>query len=193
MKLLNLLYIALFAAIVGVMGFFPPIPLPISPVPVTLSTLGVMLAGSILGAKRGGLSLLLFLLLVAIGAPLLSGGRGGIAPLIGPSGGYVLAWPVASFVIGYLTEKTWRSLTFPKLLTFNIIGAMLIDYLCGVSYLSIVGDLPWGPTALTALAFVPGDLLKAIIASYVALKISKVYPLIKPKKRTSPKLAKGVS
>jgi len=183
----------LFAAIVGVMGLFPPIPLPISPVPVTLQTLGVMLTGSILGAKKGGFSLLLFLFLVAIGTPLLSGGRGGIASLIGPSGGYALGWPIVSFVIGYLTEKSWRSLTFTKLLIFNIIGVMLIDYLCGVAYLSITGSLPWGPTALTALGFIPGDLLKAIIASYVSLKISKSYPIIKPKKRTSPTLSKGVS
>lgn len=193
MKLINLIYIALFAAIVGVMAFFPPIPLPISPVPVTLQTLGVMLAGSILGAKRGGLSLLLFLLLVAIGTPLLSGGRGGLAPLIGPGGGYVFSWPIASYVVGYLTEQFWHSLTFTKLLVFNIIGAMLIIYLFGVTYLSITANLPWVPTAVSALAFIPGDLLKSIIASYVALKISKVYPLIKPRKQTSPKPLKGVS
>src|SRR5690625_7350257 len=75
MKLQDMMYISLFAAIVGVLGFIPPIPLPFSPVPITAQTLGVMLAGGILGARRGGLSLLLFIALVAIGTPLLTGGR----------------------------------------------------------------------------------------------------------------------
>src|SRR5699024_718681 len=105
MKLQDLMYIALFAAIIGVLAIFPPIPIPFIPVPITAQTLGVMLAGGILGARRGGLSVLLLLILVAVGAPLMPGGRGGLGVLIGPGGGYVLAWPIAAFVIGYLAEK----------------------------------------------------------------------------------------
>ena len=178
MGLRNMMFVSLFAAIVGVMAFFPPIMLPIIPVPITAQTLGVMLAGGVLGARRGGLSLLLFVALVAIGVPLLAGGRGGLGALIGPGGGYVWAWPIAAFVIGYFVEKNITSLTFLKLMLFNIIGAIIIVYAIGVTYLSFISELPWGPTALSSLVFLPGDLIKAIIASAVVLKINQVYPLI---------------
>ena len=82
MKIQKLAYVSLFAAIMGVLGLMPAIPLGFTPVPITLQTLGVMLAGSVLGARFGpkyaASSQLLFLLLVATGLPLLSGGRGGL-------------------------------------------------------------------------------------------------------------------
>src|SRR5699024_5168942 len=85
----------------------------------------------LLGAKRGGLSLLIFIALVAVGVPLLAGGRGGLGALLGPGGGYILAWPIAAFVIGYLVEKNINSLNFFKIFIYNVFGAMLIVYLCG--------------------------------------------------------------
>src|SRR5690625_3041945 len=160
MKLKDMMYVSLFAAIVGVMGFFPPIPIPIIPVPITLQTLGVMLAGGILGARRGGLSLLLFVALIAIGAPLLAGGRGGLGVLFGPGGGYIFSWPLAAFIIGYLTEKNIHRLKYWKLLLFNIFGGIIVIYLCGITYLSILSEAPWLPTALSSLVFLPGDLTK---------------------------------
>src|SRR5690625_3547370 len=178
MNLRDMMFISLFTSIIGVMAFFPPIMLPVIPVPITAQTLGVMLAGGVLGARRGGLSLLLFVALVAIGVPLLAGGRGGLGALLGPGGGYVWAWPIAAFIIGYLVEKNMTSLNFFKLLLFNIIGAIIIVYAIGVTYLSFISELPWGPTALSSLIFLPGDLIKAIIASAVVLKINQVYPLI---------------
>ncbi|MBP2258492.1 biotin transporter BioY [Virgibacillus alimentarius] len=186
MKLRDMMYISLFAAIVGVLGFFPPIPLPFSPVPITAQTLGVMLAGGILGARRGGLSLLLFIILVAIGTPLLSGGRGGLGPLLGPGGGYIISWPIAAWTIGYLVEKSWNKLSLWKILLYNVLGGILLIYAGGVTYLSIAGNLPWLPTAISALAFLPGDLTKAVVSSYITWKISKAYPLITPKKHQQP-------
>ena len=84
MKTRDLVYVALFAAIVAVLGLLPPVPVPGIPVPITAETLGVMLAGSVLGGRRGGLALLVFLAVVAVGAPVLSGGRGGIGVFYGP-------------------------------------------------------------------------------------------------------------
>ena len=95
MKLKKLIYVSMFATIMGVLGMMPPIFTGISPVPITLQSMGVMLAGSVLGARFGAkyaaLSQILFLLLVVAGLPLLSGGRGGIGVLVGPSAGY-LTW-----------------------------------------------------------------------------------------------------
>lgn len=106
MKTKEMVFAALFAALIGVLGMIPPIPLGFIPVPITAQTLGVMLAGSFLGKKTGSLSLILFIVLVALGLPLLSGGRGGFSALVGPSAGYILSWPVAAFCIGYATEKS---------------------------------------------------------------------------------------
>lgn len=74
----GIVYIALFAALTAARGSFPPILLPVTGVPITAQSISVMLAGSILGARRGGLAIVLFLILVAVGLPLLAGGKGGI-------------------------------------------------------------------------------------------------------------------
>ena len=71
-----------------------------TPVPITLQTIGVLLAGGILGARLGAISQIVFLLLVATGLPLLSGGRGGIGVFVGPSAGYLLSYPLTHFALG---------------------------------------------------------------------------------------------
>lgn len=86
----DLVLIALFCALTIVLGLIPPIPMPGVPVPVTLQTFGVMLAGLILGPKRAGLVLLLYVGIAMIGIPVLPGGRAGLAVLAGPTGGFLL-------------------------------------------------------------------------------------------------------
>src|SRR4051812_50124280 len=81
----DLVHVALFAAITAVLGLVPAVN--VGPVPITAQTLGVMLAGSIVGARRGFLSQLLFLVLVAVGLPLLPRGRGGLSGVAGPPAG----------------------------------------------------------------------------------------------------------
>src|SRR5699024_2861970 len=137
-----------FTAIVGVLSFFPPIPLPFIPVPITAQTLGVMLAGGILGARHGGLSLLVFLLLIAVGTPLLPGGRGGLSALVGPSGGDMLSWPCAGWMSGDFVEKHSRTLRLWTVLLYYISGGIVIVYLIGVTLLPIVGKLSSSPTAI---------------------------------------------
>jgi biotin transporter BioY len=93
--------IALFAALLAVLGLIPKIDLPLG-VPITLQTLGVMLAGCMLGAKRGFQALMLFLFAVALGLPLLSGGRGGLGVFFAPSSGYLIGWPLGALATGAL-------------------------------------------------------------------------------------------
>ena len=95
----DLTHIALFAALVAILGLVPQITL-VAGVPITAQSLGIMLCGTVLGAKRGALAVLLFLALVAAGLPLLSGGRGGIGVFAGPSVGYLVGFPIAAFVAG---------------------------------------------------------------------------------------------
>ncbi|MFD3257376.1 biotin transporter BioY [Paenibacillus lentus] len=176
MKIKDMMYVALFAAVMAVLGLLPPIPLPFIPVPITVQTLGVMLAGSILGARLGGLSLLIFGIIVTAGAPLLSGGRGGLAVLVSPTGGYFLSWPIAAFVIGYLVQRVSTRINLWKLILINAVGGVLIIYAIGIPYMSIITDVPIGKAALGNVSFLPGDLLKVVVASLIAIRILKVNP-----------------
>ena len=95
--------IALFAAVIAVLGLLPKFDIPLAGgVPITAQTLGVMLAGVILGARRGALAVLLFLFVVGLGAPLLAGGRGGLSVFFGPSAGFILGWVPGAYVCGLL-------------------------------------------------------------------------------------------
>jgi len=175
----DLVLIALFAAVTAVLGLFPALTLPITGVPVTAQTLGVMLAGSILGARRGGLALVVFLVLVAVGLPLLAGGRGGAAVFSGVTAGFLFSWPVAAFVIGWLTEKTWDRYALLHAVTINVFGGILIIYAGGIAWMVAVAGIPLDKALYGSLPFIPGDALKVIAAATaaVALKRYQQHPL----------------
>jgi biotin transport system substrate-specific component len=177
-KTRDLAYVALFAAIVAVLGVIPPIAIPVIPVPITAQTLGVMLAGSVLGARRGGLALLLFLAVVAVGAPVLSGGNGGLGVFVGPTAGYLYSWPVAAFVVGLLTQLFWRRFNLGYAFLANVIGGIVVVYAIGIPFTSLYADVPLTTSFLGALLFIPGDLVKALIAALVAVGVRRAYPVI---------------
>lgn len=174
MRNADLALIALFAALVAALGLLPPIPVPLIPVPVTAQTLGVMLAGSILGARRGGLAMVAFLVLVAAGLPLLSGGRGGPAVFVGPSGGFLLAWPLGAAVVGLLSARTRPGVAVAALC--NVVGGIAVLYAVGIPFLAVVTGVRIGTAALGSLAFLPGDLLKAGLAAVVAVAVRRADP-----------------
>ena len=103
----NITLIALFAALVAALGLIPKLTLGFG-VPITAQSMGIMLCGTILGARRGALAVLLVLALVALGLPLLAGGRGGLGVFAGPTVGFLVGWPIAAFVTGLIVER-WRS------------------------------------------------------------------------------------
>lgn len=173
----DLVYVALFAAIVAVLGLLPKIQL-LSGVPITAQSLGVMLAGGILGARRGALSLAVFVLLVVAGLPLLAGGRGGWGILAGPSGGFLLGFPVAAYVIGRLIEYFWERLN--HLLAFIACGCggVIALYACGAPWMAMVGGFTPKQAMLLLLPFLPGDIIKAIIAAILIMVVKRAYPII---------------
>jgi biotin transport system substrate-specific component len=183
-KTRDLAYVALFAAIIAVLGTLPAID--VGPVPITAQTLGVMLAGSVLGARRGALAVLLFLVLVAIGLPLLPGGRGGLAPFAGASAGYLFSWPVAAFVIGWLTERSWHRYNVVRGTLFNVLGGIVVIYAVGVPVLKAVTGTAWDTALWTGAAlFVPGDLFKTFVAAAIADVVRRSYPVIERPRRTA--------
>lgn len=170
----NLTHIALFAALIAVLGLIPRIDLA-SGVPITAQSLGIMLCGTVLGARRGALAVLLFLALVAAGLPLLSGGRGGLGVFAGPSVGYLIGFPVAAFVTGWLMERS----TLPVGLAAGaaaVIGGIGVLYGFGIFGMSVMLSKTLPEAAFLGMAFLPGDVLKAVIAGLVTQSLARMRP-----------------
>lgn len=174
----DIVYISLFAALTAALGVFPPMTLPIIGVPITAQSMGAMLAGSILGAKRGALALALFLVLVAVGLPLLAGGRGGFGVFVGPSGGFLLAWCLTAYVTGWLFERYWTGLTFWNAVLFLAVGGIVVLYPIGILWISAVAKIPVTTAAMSSVGFIPGDIVKIVLTALVALAVKRSYPLI---------------
>ncbi|UAB69170.1 biotin transporter BioY [Vibrio sp. SCSIO 43132] len=171
----NIAYIALFAALIVGLGIIPPFTLGFG-VPITAQSLGIMLCGAILGAKRGTLAVLLLLLLVAIGLPVLSGGRGGIALFVGATGGFLIGWPVAAFVTGLIVEK-WRSANLTLVATVAaIVGGIIVMYIFGIVGMSIVLNKTLLDASALVTAFIPGDIAKAVVTGLITSAIAKARP-----------------
>ncbi|PJF09060.1 biotin transporter BioY [Pseudorhodobacter sp. MZDSW-24AT] len=170
----NLTHIALFAALIAVLGLVPRVDLAAG-VPITAQSLGIMLCGTVLGAKRGALAVLLFLLLVALGLPLLSGGRGGLGVFVGPSAGFLVGFPIAAFVAGWIMERTTLP-PFWAAASGGVIGGIGVLYVFGISGMAIVLDKTLSEAALLGLGFLPGDVIKAALAGLVTQAIARARP-----------------
>ncbi|NIC43360.1 BioY family transporter [Aquabacterium sp. A08] len=170
--------VALFAALLAVFGLVPKIDLPLG-VPITLQTLGVMLAGCVLGPKRGLQAVLLFLLAVALGLPLLSGGRGGLGVFFAPSSGYLVGWTAGALVTGWVMSRL-PSHT-PRLAAFGAfaaaaVGGLGVVHLSGVVGLVHLAHLSWSQALMGTLVFVPGDLVKCALCALVVHTIARGLP-----------------
>jgi biotin transport system substrate-specific component len=170
----NLTHIALFAALIAVLGLVPKIDL-ISGVPITAQSLGIMLCGTVLGAKRGALAVLLFLALVAAGLPLLSGGRGGIGVFAGPSVGYLIGFPFAAFTAGLVVQH-WKAPVAVAAFTGSILGGIVVLYAFGIPGMALILGKSLPEAALLATPFLAGDLIKAVIAAAVTHSIAQMRP-----------------
>ncbi|WP_229715073.1 biotin transporter BioY [Subtercola lobariae] len=153
-----------------------PAGIAVGSVPITAQTLGVMLAGAILGAWRGALSMVVFLVLVAIGLPLLAGGHGGIGVFVGPSAGYLFGWIIGAFVVGAIVHAAGRKLTWLRTSIGVVIGGIVVVYAVGIPVQAAVTRLPLGQTAVQSLIFIPGDLIKAVIAVAITMTLVRAYP-----------------
>lgn len=159
------------------------IPLPFTPVPITLQTLAVLLAGAALGSKRGGLAMLLYLAEGASGLPVfapVAGSPGGYLALFSFTGGYLWSYPVAAFVVGWLCERGLdRSLLTSAL---AMLPGSIIIYLLGAFQLGLVLHLNFALAfAYGVTPFLIGDLIKLIVA---ALLLPTAWALVRRVNRT---------
>jgi biotin transport system substrate-specific component len=169
---------ALFAALVVVFGFIS-IPLGFTPVPITLQTLAVMLAGGLLGPRYGFFSMFLLIALTAIGFPLLHG-EGGLSALLGYSAGYVWIWPISALCIGLITQrvKSNRTLAFIYIfLALEIFGVLMV-YVTGVPWLMHVTGLSFHKAMVGGCyPFLLGDTLKAVAATLIIIPVRRIFPI----------------
>jgi biotin transport system substrate-specific component len=177
----DLAQIAVFAALIAALGLPGALYVGGTAVPITFQTLGVMLAGAILGARKGVLSVLLFLALVAAGLPLLSGGRGGIAVFVGPSVGYLVGWVFGVAVIGWFTARLLpRYRVLPALLA-TALGGIVAVYAVGVPVFAAITGTPLEVALLGSTVFLPGDVAKVVVTVLVAKGVHRAWPgLIEP-------------
>ncbi len=146
------------------------IPLPFTPVPITGQTFGVLLAGALLGRCYGTAVVMAYLLQGACGLPVFSGWNGGLSAFLGPTGGYLLGFAPAAFLVGWLLERGWTRTFHQTLVTFLLGNAVI--YAFGLPWLAaFVG---WQQVMVQGcLPFLPGDLFKAVAAATVATKLMR--------------------
>lgn len=166
-SLRGMAYASMLGALTAV-GAYIMIPLP--PVPITMQTLFVNLAGALLGGYLGALSQVVYILLGVIGLPVFAGGKAGAGILIGPTGGYLIGFVVGAFVIGKLTALRRE----PGL--FWLMGAMTVGiaivYGLGLVQLMIVAKLSFAKAvAVGLLPPLPGDVAKIVVAAFICRKV----------------------
>ncbi len=173
--------VALFAALLAAFGLIPKIDLPLG-VPITAQTTGVMLAGCMLGARMGFQAMVLFLAAVALGLPLLSGGRGGMGVFFLPSAGYLISYPIAAAVAGLVMRAlAGKGPSSPARLAAcafaaSVVGGIVVVHAFGVVGLMLLAKLSFVQAAVGTLVFVPGDLVKCVLVALIVHTVARGLP-----------------
>lgn len=180
----DLALVASFAALLAVLGLPGSLYVLGNAAPITLQSMGPMLAGSVLGWKRGALSVLVFLALVAVGLPLLAGGRGGLGVFAGPTVGYLVGWVLGAAAVGWLVERRLPAYPMWWGAVANVVGGVGVVYLVGIPVLAAVTDTSGlVATLVSSAVFLPGDAVKVVVATVVAAGVHRGYPAAAPSRR----------
>ncbi len=170
----DMLSVSLFSALTTV-GSFISVPLPFSPVPITLQTMFTYMAGALLGGGLGALSQLIYVLIGICGLPIFAGGKTGPSVLIGPTGGYLIGFISGAFVIGKMS-KAKKNRSLPWLLACMIVGTSII-YASGILQLMNWMNIGFEKAIMIGVApFIAGDLLKMLMAAYATDRIRRTLP-----------------
>lgn len=173
-KTKNLVLCAMCAAITCILA---PISIPIEPVPISLCTFAVMLAGVLLGAKFGFVSQLIYVLLGAVGLPVFASYSAGISCIAGMTGGYIVAYPILALLTGLIYWKFGKSKT-GKLRVLWMFLAMVIGtvvlYAFGTAWFCVVSGTGVVPAlGMCVIPFLPGDVIKMIVVIVISLPVEK--------------------
>ena len=172
--------VAVFTALLVAAAVVPGIPVGGLGVPITLQTLAVMLTGLVLGPLRAGLAVLLYLLLGFVGLPVFSRGQSGLQVLSGPTAGYLLSFLLAAVVVGLaaraVLRHTRRSLWVPLLVTASFVTTLAVVHALGIAGMMVNLRLPLSAAVSADLPFLPGDLLKDVVAVVAAVAVHRAFP-----------------
>lgn len=167
----NIIAIILGSLLIAVMAQFS-IPIPFSPIPITGQTIGVVLVGGLLGARRGSMSVLIYLLEGALGLPVFAQMKAGVHVLVGPTAGYLWGFVLSALLIGYLAEKGW---TLKPVTSFlSCFAATTLILMSGTLYLIV---LKVGFSEALTIGFYPfliGDVVKSTISAAVIYGVRKL-------------------
>lgn len=170
LKTKDMILIALFAILTAVGAY---ISIPIPPVPVTLQGMVCILAGAILGSKRGALSQILYTLMGLVGLPVFAGGKGGISSLVSPTFGYIIGFIVCAYIVGKAVERS-KEIKVIKIFAGAFLGTIAI-YAIGTSYLygiiNLVLDKPMdlmGAIKVGVVPFFIKDTIVALVSSFIS-------------------------
>lgn len=181
----DLAFVATFAAFVAVCSLLPAIPTG-GAVPITLQTFGVMLTGLVLGPRRGLLAMLLYLAVGAAGVPVFSGGAAGLAVFAGPSAGYLVAFPLAALLAGFLGDVARRApgrWQVPALFAAAMTTSLLVVHPIGIAVMGWRLGLGPGEAISAGAVFLPGDVIKNVFAAGVAAAVLRAFPDLRPRRR----------
>jgi biotin transport system substrate-specific component len=168
MKIYKMAICALFTVLTAVLS---QIAIPIGPVPINLATFAVFCAGALLGSKLGVLSLTVFVALGAFGMPVFAMFRGGIGTLAGPTGGYIVGYIPAAFLIGLIIEKWGRN---NKIFSHPVamLAGMLACFTLGTAWFMFSTNTElWASLTICVLPFLPGEFIKIAAATIVAKRL----------------------
>jgi len=177
--------IATFAALIAVCAILPAISVG-GLVPITLQTFAVLLSGAVLGARRGFLAVMLYLVVGAAGLPVFTGGAAGLAPFAGPSAGYLIAFPFAALLCGLIVERLPRrkiATSIPLIFVAGFASSLVFVHTLGPLGMSLLGGLTLRQAFLADLVFYPGDIIKNLLMALVATAVHRAFPALLPARR----------
>ena len=173
----DLALVAAFAALIAVCSILPAINVSTF-APITLQTFGVLLAGAVLGARRGCVAVLLWIAVGVAGLPVFANGRSGLPVLAGPTGGYIIGMVAGAAVIGLVADVLARraGTTHPAALFLGGLVAVAVVHAAGVIGLHLRADLAWSAAAAVDGAFWIGDVIKLVATVVVAGAVHRAFP-----------------
>lgn len=174
MKKTNTKKLALCGLFAALSAILSQIIIPIGPVPVNLTHISVFVAAGLLGARYGALSQLVFVALGAVGLPVFSGFNGGLARVVGPTGGYIIAYILTAFAVGFIIDRFGKSV---KVLIIAMYTGWIVTYIFGTLwYVNVTHTNFIAALLMCVVPFLLGDALKTVLSAFL---IKRLIPYLK--------------
>jgi biotin transport system substrate-specific component len=172
----DLALIAVFAALIAAAAYTAAIPVGGAGVPLTLQTFALLLAGLVLGPVRGFLAAALYLLLGLVGLPVFAGHAAGAAVFTGPTGGYLVGFPLLAAAAGLGAVLVGAGRTRALLLLLPAVAGIVVDHVAGIVGMHLALDVSWAKAATFDAPYWLGDLVKGAVAAIVAAEVHRAFP-----------------